>query len=362
MGLDVSKISSRIANSKAVQRIHEVATPAINKLSENPVAKKAIGLYEPTGANNSFFGLLTLMISTVIIPRVLTAKKRNPDNKEATADEVKEILFRDLQTVGIILLGLKVIDTIAGRIGSKVTGLPLTNKPYRNVFRPQEGLKFFDRLKNAALNVLDTVNPIGGMVKYSNDDLVSRYSNFDSIGQVQKLFEEIPKEGGNNQKVFKKVLKGIVESQKDLIERKKHEKAGGVAVSLKNAEALQEKLQHNLSDIQPNSWEMINDPKLDKDIATKIVDFFKDPANSLVTSGKKLGAALRTFALALEVTYLGFGLPALNQKRLEKKYLSDKDRIYQEQFHNAARGINSRTLVEKNIKPREIELFHKFIK
>ena len=73
---------------------------------------------------------------------------------------------------------------------------------------------------------------------------------------------------------------------------------------------------------QKNAYEkFINNDKLDKRLENLLVDFFQDENNTLVYSAKKLNAALRTIALAIESTYLGFGLPALNQRRLEKKYL-----------------------------------------
>lgn len=358
MGLDVSKVSSTIANSKIFKKVDDNVTPFINRLTENPIAKKIINAYEPTGGNNSFLGLSTIMTCAVILPRIATAKKRNPDNKEATADEVREILLRDVQTVGIILFALKIMDTLAGRAATKIKGLPLTNKAYRPVFKADANLKFFDRVKNFGKNILDTINPVGGIVKYTNDEITSRYSNYESMGEIRKLFREFPAQGGDNQKIFDRVVEGLIESQEKIIEKNNHEKAGGVTVALNKAKNILEKLKN----AKNADWEIINDSKLDKDVANKFVDFFKDPNNSLVTSGKKLGAVLRTIALAIEVGYLGFGLPALNQRRLEKKYLSGKDKFVKEQFHNAARGINSSVLVEKNIKPREIELFHNFMK
>ena len=350
MALDAVNAASNVIN--------RVKTPLQEKILNNNFAKKIIKTYDPTGANNTFAGLTTLMLGMVILPRVLTAKKRNPDNKEATADEIKEILFRDIQTVVIILFALKSLDAVICRLVSKMQGLPLTNKAYKNVFRPDSNLKIGDRIKNAFSNIVDTLNPTGGIIKYSNDEIVTRYSNYDSIDQVKKLFNELPKQGGDNQKVFKKILNSMIDSQKTLIAHKKSQKAGGITVSTKKAEEVINKL----NGLKEKSWEVINDEKLDKDVAAKIVDFFKDPNNNLVTYGKKLGAILKTIALAIEVSYLGFGLPALNQRRLEKKYLSDKDNIAKNQFHNAARGINSSILVDKTIKPQEIALYHNFIK
>ena len=359
MAIDaVNTMSSIFNNSKISNAAKNFKTPLADKIVNNKFASKIIKAYDPTGANNTFAGLLTLMISTVIIPRVITASKRNPDNKEATKDEIKEILFRDIQTVGIILFALKILDSLIGRGASAITGIPLTNKAYKNVFRKEDGLKLVDRVKNAFSNIKDTINPTGGLMKYSNEEIMSRYSNYGSMEEVKKLFAELPKQGGNNQKVYNKVINGLIESQKELIASQEKRVAGGIDISTDKAKELLEKLK-NLKD---KSWETINDEALDSDVATKFTDFFKDKDNSLVKAGKTLSAWLKTIALAIEVTYLGFGLPALNQKRLEKKYLSEKDTIVKNQFHNAARGINSSVLVDKTIKPQEIALYHNFIK
>ena len=359
MAIDpVSAANAVINNPKVSNTINQIKTPIQDKIVNNSFAKKIINLYDPTGANNTFAGLTTLMFATVILPRVLTAKKRNPDNKEATSDEIKEILFRDIQTVGIILFALKVLDALIGRGVSKLQGIPLTNKAFKNVFGKDPNLKFTDRVRNAFDNIKDTFNPTGGLVKYSNAEIVAKYSNYNSIEEVQKLFKELPAQGGDNQKVYSKIMNSLIENQQKLIASKESQKAGGINVSVDKAKKVLEKLK----DASNQSWETINDKDLDKDVAAKIVNFFKNTNNDLVKYGKKLSAWLKTIALGIEVSYLGFGLPALNQKRLEKKYLSEKDNIVKNQFHNAARAINSSVLVDKTIKPQEIALYHNFIK
>ena len=91
----------------------------------------------------------------------------------------------------------------------------------------------------------------------------------------------------------------------------------------------------------------------------KIINFFfSNPDNPLVWSAKKLNAALRTGALAFEATYLGWGLPAINQKRLEHKYLKE----HPEENSLAPKDKSSNSLIDKSIKANEINLYGKFIK
>ena len=115
--------------------------------------------------------------------------------------------------------------------------------------------------------------------------------------------------------------------------------------NLKNLEALQEKGADCLSEIK------------DENIKNLFLNFFKDTNNELVLHAKGLNANLRTGALAFEAAYLGFGLPALNQRRLEKKYLLNEAQNQQTDFLNP-----SSALIEKNIKAHEIKLYHNFIK
>ena len=82
-----------------------------------------------------------------------------------------------------------------------------------------------------------------------------------------------------------------------------------------------------------------------------------DQDNALVRDAKRMNAVLRTGALGFEAAYLGFGLPAINQLRLEKKYLKDNDNC-----QGASNTKGSGTLIGKNIKAHEVKLYHNFIK
>ena len=77
--------------------------------------------------------------------------------------------------------------------------------------------------------------------------------------------------------------------------------------------------------------------------------------NALAKSVNGLNSYLKTAALGIEVGYLGFGLPALNQKRLEKKYLSEKPIGEQ-------RGDTFSPINDRHIKAQEIKLYSQFMK
>ena len=146
--MNISKITQPIS-----QHVNKAASKIGKTMNGNTAlaekASKAFKLFEANGADNSFFGLATIMGCFVVIPRINSALKRNPDNKEATMDEIKEILFRDLQTIAIILFGLKSMNSVIANLSTKITKIPLVNQPYKKVFgKGDESLDLLQRGKN----------------------------------------------------------------------------------------------------------------------------------------------------------------------------------------------------------------------
>ena len=99
---------------------------------------------------------------------------------------------------------------------------------------------------------------------------------------------------------------------------------------------------------------MSNKP-LEPGAEEEIKKFFADDSNALAKSAKRVNDWLRMLALGIEVSYLGFGLPALNQARLKKKYLGEKPIGVQ-------RGDTFSPINDKHIKAQEIKLYSAFMK
>lgn len=378
--MSIEKIASGISNVvkpsviKGANTAGKNINGALNKMSKG-LGQKFLRTVEPTGSNNSFAIMASLMVFTVIIPRVLTASKRNPDNKEATKDEIKEILFRDVQTVLIILFALKSMNSIIAGLTSKINGLPMTNKPYRPLFESQEkGLKGIkekatetlahpiQKLKTLGKNILDTIHPTQGVKTLTNEEFISRYSGYSSIEQVKKLFDDIANQGGNEknknnaQKVFNKVMDSLIDNQKSVIAQQEKLSGAGIEATKKTKNATNSIL-NNLLALKEKGIEGLNDPELDPKVQQQIISFFEDGNNLLVKDAKGLNGVLRTVALAIESIYLGFGLPALNQRRLEKKYLNKEDTFPQD--NNQGKNI---PIPDKHIKAQEVKLYSSFIK
>lgn len=366
---------------KASNRIGGAINNALEKSpSKDSFASRLIKAYEPTGSNNSFLGMATLMISTVIIPRVLTASKRNPDDKEATKDEIKEILFRDVQTVLIILFALKSVNSLVASVASKLNGLPMTSMPHKKLFNTDaKGLKGLkekgkeilenplEKGKILLSNIKNTLHPVDGIRALTNEEFIEKYSGHSSIANIKKMFNQIGEENGNPQQVFNKVMDIQIKQQEELLNGSKKVK-GLITKAAETANAdgtytpeMQASIDNakrilaSLKDLKEKGLEGLDEEKLDTATKNVLTNFFSDKDNRLVMGAKGLNAGLRTGALAFESLYLGFGLPALNQRRLEKKYLEKESN-----FMPQTNGNNP--LVNKNIKAQEIKIYHNFIK
>ncbi len=377
--MDIQKIGQKIASSQVVKNAAKYANNATTKLGgviENVLEKspkkdiysKIINTLEPTGANNAFIPMATLMVGTVIVPRVLTAAKRNPDDKEATKDEITEILFRDVQTVLIMLFALKSINSIVAALASKSSGLPMTNKPYLEIFNNKDkGLKGIsekanefihnpiDKLKKIATNILDTLHPTEGVITLTNDEFISNYSGFGNSAQISKMFDKIKDQKGNPDKIFNKVMNILIKKQKIAISQQEDLTRAGFTIANNKAQSILEAL----IELKEKGLKGLKEENLNKDVENLLVHFFQKEDNRLVLDAKGLNAALRTAALAFEATYLGFGLPALNQKRLEKKYLTNEAK---NTLSSAREQASATTINSKTIKANEVKIFNKFIK
>lgn len=341
---------------------------------------------DPNGGNNTFPVLAGLMLCVGIAPRFLAAARRNPDNKEATKDELKEIFFRDAQTAAVLLLLLKPLNAIIAALVTKKTGIPMTNKPFEKLFDSTVkgfSAKFKNFIQNPKeklgiilKNFKDALNPMGGVAAKTNKEHISDYSNY-SFESLPKLLERVEKEQGDKTKVFNYIVDGTI---KDCSNTLNGNPKKGVASLIDEIKASVDKKGNAIEDLVEEKQNVektieslkvlkekgigeienvIND-KESENIKTAVSKYLADENNSLLGKAKGLNGWLRTVALAFEMTYLGFGIPALNQRRLEKKYLREqKD---EEDLSQAVSSGNSSTLINKNIKAHEVKLYHKFIK
>ena len=337
----------------AFRTFGEASNNTKSKAAQN--FSKCFKFLEPNKGDNSFFGLATIMGLFVVIPRIKTALKRNPDNKEATKDEIKEILFRDLQTIAIILFGLKSMNALVSNLATKFTGIPMVNNPYKNVFgKGNEDL--LQRGKNFLSNIVSTISPLKSATRSMDAGDVATNTSYNSRSELIKYLNSVESLNGNKDAVFKKIIQSAIDSLEGTIKHSKrhtYNTKGRKAAEAEISE-LTKKIQYfnnlTLDDFMDES----TNPNIEHiDILCQALK--NKETNALAKSVNGLNSYLKTAALGIEVGYLGFGLPWLNQKRLEKKYLSEKP--IGEQRGNTFNPINDR-----HIKAQEIKLYSQFMK
>ena len=226
--MNISGITSRVSKyaNKAKDFVganldkfaNKVGGTVDNVLENDKFSKKVLKAYQPVGSNNSFLGLATIMLTGAIIPRVITASKRNPNDKEATKDEIQEILFRDVQTVGIILFALKILNTIVSAGATAKTGIPMTNKAFQKVFtfvkedgiiknlkkNASDFIKYpKEKFSKIGKNILDIIHPTGGNIAMDKISAIATYSNFKTPEEVIACFKQMDKQGGNSKRAYK---------------------------------------------------------------------------------------------------------------------------------------------------------------
>ena len=276
---------------------------------------------------------------------------------------------------------------VAGK-ATKMSGLSMINKPYQKLFNTnKKGLEGLlkkaeeiknepgDKLKKIGKNILDTLHPTGGVMALTNDQIQSKYSNFKSLDEIVKLLEELPQSGGDSNKVYNKILNSLINEQeellngnakkgiKGLLQKAKQISSKNGAVPKPTQEEINnaQKILDELNNLKGSSFKALKDEDISKAAKDIIISFFEDENNSLVTDAKGLNAILRTGALTFEALYLGLGLPAINQRYLEKKYLKNGNAPIQNSSP-LTKNTASAALINRNLKAQEVKPFEKFIK
>ena len=385
MAITLNRIVDNIKSSQPYKKVRKAANNAASSVGahyEKSNFKDFFGKHlEPMGGNNKFLTLAGLMVFCIIIPRVRTALKRNPNDKEATMDEIKEILFRDVQSVLVVLFMLKTLNSLIASKASKVNGLPMTTKQYQKVFTDgaktiKDKAKEFiqnpkEKLGIIKNNILDALHPTEGVRAKRNDEYVADFSNYSWEG-LPKFFKRIKEETGGEEKAFNTLVEGTITKYENILNGNKKKGIKGVIDTAKasinkagqseaasaeertNIEATVEQLKQ----LRGKGPEVLSDIK-DKNVQNAITDYIKDKDNALVQKGTGTNAWLRSAALAMEASYLGFGIPALNQLRLERKYLkNNKHETTQKPTNKQADS----STINQNIKAQEVKLYHEIIR
>ena len=271
-------------NSNVLQAQMNKSNPSFG--SAGSVAKnlgtKALNAFEFEGCNVSFPMLLGLMAIGVIIPRINQAKDKY---------DREEILRRDLVTCATMCFGEKILQKGFSKANETKSGFVLASKKAgfknQNVFK-----KFFDYIR-----------PIKGVKVMSTDQIISKYSGLDKYKDGIKGFcDFISGQGGNLGKVFsisddaKNIVNGLLQAEGKTIAN-----ADNAAIT------------------------SVLDKAKDSAEVKKLTSLFSKKDNPWVTKARTLNARFTALSvLVLVPAFLGFMLPAINERATKKRINEEK--------------------------------------
>ena len=243
---------------------------------------KKIHSFEFASCNVSFPMLLGIMGLGVLLPRTIQAK----DNYDR-----EEILRRDLVTCATMCFGEKMLQKGFSKVNEMRSGFVLAAK--------EAGFKD----KSFGKKVLDYLRPINGVKVMSSERIISKYSNIDQYKDGIKGFcEFISAQGGQLSKVFS------IDGSKGA--NRAHELVEGLMKKegVKLSEASNAQITEAL-DKAKNSAEV-----------KELIGLFKNKNNPWVKKARTLNARFTALSvLALVPIFLGFLLPAINEKATKKR-------------------------------------------
>ena len=266
--------------------------------------------FEFAGCNVSFPMLLGIMGLGVLLPRTIQAKDKY---------DREEILRRDLVTCATMCFGEKLLQKGFSKLNEVRSGFVLATK--------EAGFKD----KTLAKKLFDYIRPIKGTRVMSTDQIVSKYSN---IGQykdgIKGFCDFISGQGGQLSKVFNIDGSKSATRAKELVEglMKKEGVELGKASNAQITEVL---------DKAKNSAEV-----------KELIGLFKDKNNPWVKKARTLNARFTALSvLALVPIFLGFLLPAINEKATKKRIKEEQEAKELERTQKLA-SINTSMLTKQS--------------
>lgn len=243
---------------------------------------KKIHSFEFASCNVSFPMLLGIMGLGVLLPRTIQAK----DNYDR-----EEILRRDLVTCATMCFGEKMLQKGFSKANELNSGFVLAAK--------DAGFKN----KSFGKKLLDYLRPINGVNVMSSEQIISKYSNIDQYKDGIKGFcDFISGQGGQLSKVFSIDGGKGANRAHELVEGLM--KKEGVELSKASNKQITEAL-----DKAKNSAEV-----------KELISLFKDKNNPWVKKARTLNARFTALSvLAIVPIFLGFLLPAINEKATKKR-------------------------------------------
>ncbi len=261
-------------------------------------------MMEFDGCNVSFNPLVGIMIGGIMYPRVTNAKDKY---------DREEIIRRDAITCVVMCVGEKILRKGFSKVNEATSGIVLAAK----------GEGFDD--KSLPKKVLDYLKPVNGIQIFSSEQIRAKYSNIDKYKDGVKGFcDFISNQGGNLSKLFsltdktKAIVNDLLKSENIDIASADNKTITKVIADKKNAREV-EKLA---AEFKPSKRVPIeNQSFLDKILnRTETIE-----DNPWVKKARTLNARFTALSvLVLVPVFLGFLLPAINEKSTKKRINDEK--------------------------------------
>ena len=235
------------------------------------------------GCNVSFPLLLGIMGFGILIPRTMQAKDKY---------DREEILRRDLVTCATMCFAEKELRKGFSKLNEAKSGLVLAAK--------DKGFK----QQSFAKKLFDYLRPIKGVQVLSTEQIISKYSGVDKYKDGIKGFcEFIEGQGGNLGKVF-----SVTDEAKNIVQKLLAKEGKDIATADNTT------IKDTLT------------KAIDSDDVKKLTDLFRDKNNPWVQKAKTLNARFTALSvLVLVPVFLGFLLPAINERATKKRIREEEN-------------------------------------
>lgn len=252
-------------------------------------ASKVNKFTEGRGINPGRGAFLALISICTLVPRFLQARD---------ADERSEIVRRDVTTILTITFAMKAIKAGLSALMAKKSGLPLTftNIP-ENANPLKKALGYFQQK---------------GTTAFSAEDITANYANIDGKEALTRFLGFVDDNKGSVGKVL-------------TFDRAKGSRGDGALT-----QAAKKLLGENFDFTKPGKEIIaaVQSKDASNSAFSELSNILKDTnANPISKFGKGINAKFETVALIAVASFLGFGLPKLNEKLTKDKYLHNDGNI-----------------------------------
>ena len=279
---------------------------------------RIFGGMEFKGFNMSLPLLLGTMGLGVLTPRLIQAKDKY---------DMEEIARRDLVTCAVMAFGEKILCKLFSKMNEKNSGMILT----------QKAADFAN--KSPWAKAWDYIRPEKGVGILSSEKIVAKYSNIEDYkGGIVGFAESISREGGNLSKIFggkiseeaKNIVESTLEQGKNIAHADNKTIIEGLkSLSTEEADKLADLFKQNKTTVKKLDFKQIRqDGNIFKNIKKALTGTRKLPTkeiekvidNPWVKKAKTLNSRFTALSvLVLVPVFLGFMLPAINERATKKR-------------------------------------------